>query len=277
MSIRCISLYRFPTNLCCIFLIYRFNCIIKHGNKRDVSVTCINSLWYWEESLSYFWREKKKKYLINVLYFIREMKKVLVRFASPWRGLNEKRAVVVLIFNGLLFPWEDGLWLFFLFGNIHSHHAHHPETWRNRLKRGRKTRDTTLPLQIPSKMGKRSFSVVFDRFSLHTCISSSQWQTQTLKGVIKVRKSSLLVARLGNYIHDKLEKMEGFFFHLWNLFWLSVGLRLLSQCFLLFFNYTPCNRRSSACDRGGFTRGFYVSRYTSQTDSAALLGQLSVT
>lgn len=212
MSIRCISLYRFPTNLCCIFLIYRFNCIIKHGNKRDVSVTCINSLWYWEESLSYFWREKKKKYLINVLYFIREMKKVLARFASPWRGLNEKRAVVVLIFNGLLFPWEDGLWLFFLFGNIHSHHAHHPETWRNRLKRGRKTRDTTLPLQIPSKMGKRSFSVVFDRFSLHTCISSSQWQTQTLKGVIKVRKSSLLVARLGNYIHDKLEKMEGFFF-----------------------------------------------------------------
>lgn len=26
-----------------------------------------------------------------------------------------------------------------------------------------------------------------------------------------MRKSSLLVARLGNYIHDKLEKMEGFF------------------------------------------------------------------
>ena len=35
---------------------------------------------------------------------------------------------------------------------------------------------------------------------------------QTLKGIIKVRQASLLVARLDNCIHDKVEKKLGFFF-----------------------------------------------------------------
>lgn len=49
-------------------------------------------------------------------------------------GSAEKSTVVVLIFNKILL-----LWLFDLFGNIHSYQTHNPETQQNKSKRGRKT------------------------------------------------------------------------------------------------------------------------------------------